>query len=158
MLRGGWSTVKSPGRDRRFFFAPKHPDQLWGPSSYSVGTRALYPAQSGQGLRLTTHHHLMLSLGMSGPLYLFSPIWLHGMPRHNFTICWEWIACRMLFWLRATLGMRSWNIDISHKTHFWDILTRGAPKINKDSVSIWQIILHYTVPVLSVILSAAFSQ
>jgi hypothetical protein len=52
--------------------------RLWGsPNLSSNGYRVLFP-QSGWGLNLTTHLHLVLRLRMV-ELYLHSPVCLHGV-------------------------------------------------------------------------------
>jgi hypothetical protein len=44
----------------RFFSSPQHPDRLWGhPVSYPIGTGALSRGQGSQGMKLTTHFHLV---------------------------------------------------------------------------------------------------
>jgi len=65
----GWTTVvRFPaGTEKHYFLSPKRPEWLWGQTSLlSNGGRVLFPrGQSGQGVKLTTHFHLVPRLGMS---------------------------------------------------------------------------------------------
>jgi hypothetical protein len=51
----------SPGRGWGFFSSPPCPDRIWGvPSLLSNGYQGLFPwGQSGRGVKLTTHFHLV---------------------------------------------------------------------------------------------------
>jgi hypothetical protein len=56
------SQVLIPGRGKRFFCTPEHPDQLWGPHSLLYNEyQQLFPqGYSGRGMKLTTHLHLVV--------------------------------------------------------------------------------------------------
>jgi hypothetical protein len=42
------------------FFTPQRPDRFWSPpASYSIGRGSFHRGQSGQGVKLTTHLHLV---------------------------------------------------------------------------------------------------
>jgi hypothetical protein len=75
----GW-TIGVLGFDSRweweFFSLPPRPERLWGPPSLlSNGYQGLCPwGQSGRGVKLTTHLHLVPRLRMRGavpPLFLY---------------------------------------------------------------------------------------
>jgi hypothetical protein len=52
-----------PGRGKRFFSSPQHPDQFWGP--YPMGTTGSIPGNKAAGsMELTIHLHLVLELIM----------------------------------------------------------------------------------------------
>jgi hypothetical protein len=73
----------NPGRGKVFISSPKRPNRLWGRSSRC--TRVSFRGgESGKGVKLATHFHLVLSLGMSGdiPLFPHIPSWCG---RGNFT-------------------------------------------------------------------------
>jgi len=60
-----------PGRSKRFFFSPKHPDLFWGPHG------PLFNGYQGSFLDIkqpgqTTHLHLIPRLRMGGAIPLFS--------------------------------------------------------------------------------------
>jgi hypothetical protein len=69
----GWTIQFSyPGRGKRFFSLPQHPDQFWTlarvPGAVSLGS-------SGQEMRLTTHLHIVPRIRICGaipslPLYV----------------------------------------------------------------------------------------
>ena len=75
-LQAGVYEVSNHSRGKRFFCAPKHPDQPFGLQSYSVVTTALSLGPSSQIMRLTTHVYVMMRLRMRRaipllPLYAF---------------------------------------------------------------------------------------
>jgi hypothetical protein len=55
-----------PSRDKRYFFSPQCPDQLWGPPTLlSSGYWGLFlQRKSGWSMRLITHLHLLPRLRM----------------------------------------------------------------------------------------------
>ena len=60
--------VLIPGRRKKYFTLSKRPDWLWGQTSllFKKYKRFFLRGQSGQGRKLTTHLHLLLSFRMSG--------------------------------------------------------------------------------------------
>jgi hypothetical protein len=67
-------------KGKRFLSSPQGQDRLWySPILISKWiSGALSPEQSGRGVKLTTHLHLLLRSKMT-ELYLFSPTRLDGM-------------------------------------------------------------------------------
>jgi hypothetical protein len=80
-----------PGRGKRFLSSPLCQKRLWGPPSLlSNGYQDLFTwEQSGRGMKLTTHLHLVPRSRME-ELYLHSPIRLHvwwlNKHKDNFTL------------------------------------------------------------------------
>ena len=68
-----------PGRSKRYFFPPKNPDQLWGPSSilFNFYVGFLTRRKDGQNVKLTLSFILAQRLRMSGAIPL--------LPLHAFT-------------------------------------------------------------------------
>jgi hypothetical protein len=68
----GWPVGDlKPGRGKRFFFSPQHPDSFWGPHS------PLFNGYQGSFLDVkqpgqTTHLHLVPRLRMGGAITLLS--------------------------------------------------------------------------------------
>jgi len=64
VLRAGWTS--RPGRGLEFFTSPPRQDRLWSPPSLLTNWyQGLFPwRQSGQGVKLTTHFHLVPSSRM----------------------------------------------------------------------------------------------
>jgi len=77
----GWTIWGSnSGRDKRVINFPKHSDQIWDQlASYSRILGALSLRQGGQCTGLTSHHHPLPRLRMSGTTQPFPP--------NAFTVC-----------------------------------------------------------------------
>jgi hypothetical protein len=96
-----------PGRGWEFFSSPPCPEQLWGPPSLlSNGYQGFFPlGQSSQGVKLTTHLHLVPRSQMSGaipllPQYIFMA-WCLVKHRENFTFIFHlsWAQGKLYLYL-----------------------------------------------------------
>jgi hypothetical protein len=73
--------VRIPAEARFFSFLKRQTGSGAHIASYPMGTGAFPREQSGRGVKLTTHLHLMSRLRML-ELYLYSSICLHVMVLH----------------------------------------------------------------------------
>jgi hypothetical protein len=109
-----------PGRDRDFFSSLQRPDCFWDlPSLLPKGYHDLFPwGQSGRGMKLTTHLHLVPKSRMRGailsfPQYAFMT-WCSVKKKHrdNFTFAFTfkykkfWEDLMTAAFLQAFLVMR----------------------------------------------------
>jgi len=73
-------------RSKRSCSSPKCPDQLWGPQSLFHTYQGFFLwGLYGQGIRFTTHLHLVLRLRISPIILKLTPKSLQGMNRGEFT-------------------------------------------------------------------------
>jgi hypothetical protein len=63
------------------FSSSKHSDQVYGPHCFFLSGywRLSSQQQGSQGVHLIGSAHLVVRLRMSGGIFLYSPIFLHGM-------------------------------------------------------------------------------
>jgi hypothetical protein len=97
-----------PG-EARFFSSPQLPARLWGPPSLLPnGYQGRFPRrQSGNGVNLTTHLHLVPRSRMVEP-NLYSPICLHGIVL-NFLSMGTTLLCAVdLLYLSCILNYGIW--------------------------------------------------
>ena len=75
-LRAGRQRNRASIPGTQFFFLPPRPlDRLCGPlSPFQSGPRLCPSAQGGRGVKLTTHLHLVPTLGTSGAILSLPPL------------------------------------------------------------------------------------
>jgi hypothetical protein len=77
------SSILNPGRIKRFFFLPKHPEKVWSPHSLAFKNNRWFISQETNRLQLAYDHYHSFCAEVKNAWSFISNTFLQGVHRNN---------------------------------------------------------------------------